>query len=127
MDPSLFDVEKCYQLVGKELPLQNRLLANMNHVKLLFVLSYVYHNDYNQTKMLKIYNTFFGRDITDVLLLNYGFKWDKLQTYYPELDLPPLGDGEETVDGKRRSTYYKFVEIRNKLLELVPELEQYVA
>jgi len=128
MDPSLFDVKKFYQLVGKELPLQERLSANLIHAKWFLVISYAFHDETGSKTMLKIYNKIFGLSCTDVLLLDYGFKWDKLKEYYPELNLPHLDTGDEINENdKLVSTYPKFVEIRNKLLKLVPELEQYVA
>jgi hypothetical protein len=126
MDPSLFDNDQFYQRVGKDLPLGKRLLANLVHAQWLLVISYLYHDE-TGNKMLEIYNTIFGRNITDVCLLEYGYKWDALQKYYPELDLPFLGDGLETVDDVLVSTYPKFVAIRAELLTYVPNLLQYVA
>ena len=127
MDPSLFDDKKFYQLVGKELPLQKRLSANLKHAKWLLAISYLYHDETGDT-MLEIYNKIFGCKFTNVRLVDYKYKWDKLQEYYPELDLPRLGTGDETNENDQLvSTYPKFVAIRAELLTYVPELQLYVA
>ena len=118
-------------------PLKDRLLNKLDHAKWILVISYSFY-DADGKKMLEIYNKIFESNITmtGFHYLKAKDKWEALQFYYPELNLPRLGDGYKIVYDKTdkdkdkcwlESTYPEFEAIRTQLLEFIPELNQYIA
>lgn len=117
----------CKELIART-SLTERLLANIDDAKWMFILSYVHGGTQKMLDiMCRIFPSFSGLITTYNLPgMRLADKWFALTIKYPELNLPDRGDGLKDDDGKLVSTYPKFEAFRARLLKYVPELQQYV-